>query len=232
MAEVSLAEIPYKNRQDIVSYGATAIGSPYVWGGGNWDPNDRDFGGADCSGFVCKSWSLTRWTPYRINYHGPYSTYSLVQTPGPYWDEVDRSDLIYGDAIVYRYSDNSGGHTYLYLSGDGWGAHEVYEARGSAYGIVHRWRTVSGSASVVKGIRRTRLIENIDVTEHIIETDDGAPFYTDSGMTGRAGSAEELSALKFGYPTLVQLAGGDVLAAFWCFEEWTTIIRWIRLRVG
>ena len=54
----------------------------------------------------------------------------------------------------------------------------------------------------------------------------------DSGMTGRAGSAEELSALKFGYPTLLELADGDVLAAFWCFEEWTTIIRWIRLRVG
>ena len=48
----------------------------------------------------------------------------------------------------------------------------------------------------------------------------------------RAGSAEELSALKFGYPTLLQLPDGDVLAAFWCFEEWTTIIRWIRLRVG
>lgn len=184
VAEVSLAEIPYKTRQDIVGYGATAIGSPYVWGGGNWDPNDRDFGGADCSGFVCKCWSLTRWTPYRINHHGPYSTYHLIQTPGAHWDEVDRAELLYGDAIVYRYGDGSGGHTYLYLSGDGWGEHEVYEARGSAYGIVHRWRTVSGSASVVKGIRRTRLIENIDVTEHIVETDDGAPFYTDSGMTG------------------------------------------------
>jgi hypothetical protein len=183
-AEVSSGEIPDKTRRDIVNYGATAIGSPYVWGGGNWDPNDRDFGGADCSGFVCKCWSLTRWTPYRADYHGPYSTYNLIQTPGPYWDEVNRSDLIYGDAMVYRYSDDSGGHTYLYLSSDGWGEHEVYEARGSAYGIVHRWRTVLSDASAVKGIRRSRLIENIDVTEHVVETDDGAPFYTDSGMTG------------------------------------------------
>lgn len=184
VAEVVLAEIPYKTRRDVISYAATGIGSPYVWGGGNWDPNDRDFGGADCSGFVCKSWSLTWWTPYRLDYHGPYSTASLIQTPGPYWDEVDRSELLYGDAIVYRYNNNQSGHTYIYLAGDGWGQHEVYEARGSDYGIVHRWRTVYSGADITKGIRRDRLIENIDVTEHIVETDDGAPFYTDSGMTG------------------------------------------------
>ena len=122
--------------------------------------NDRNFGGADCSGLVCKAWSLTRWTPYRVNYHGPYSTGHLIQTPGAYWDEVDRSDLLYGDAIVYRY-DTSSGHTYIYLSGDGWGEHEVYEARGSAYGILHRWRTVPSGMYDEKGIRRDRLIENL-----------------------------------------------------------------------
>jgi hypothetical protein len=184
VVDVAFAEIPFKTRADIVNYGATAIGSPYVWGGGNWDPDDRDFGGADCSGFVCKCWSLTRWTPYRVDYHGPYSTGSLIQTPGPYWDEVDRSELLYGDAIVYRYNNNESGHTYLYLSGDGWGEHEVYEARGSDYGIVHRWRTAYSGADITKGIRRDSLVENIDVTEHIIETDNGAPYYTDSGMDG------------------------------------------------
>ncbi|MHC4094022.1 MAG: NlpC/P60 family protein, partial [Planctomycetota bacterium] len=184
VADVAFGAIPYKTRQDILNYAATGIGSPYIWGGGNWDPNDRAFGGADCSGFVCKSWSLTKWTPYRLNYHGPYSTASLIQTPGPYWDEVDRSELIYGDAIVYRYDNNQSGHTYIFLSGDGWGEHEVYEARGTAYGIVHRWRTVYSGAEISKGIRRHLLIESLDVTEHIIETDDGAPFYTDSGMTG------------------------------------------------
>jgi len=53
----------------------------------------------------------------------------------------------------------------------------------------------------------------------------------DSGMTGREPSAEELSGLKFGYPSLVQLEGGDVLVAFWCFEGWTSGIRSVRLRV-
>ena len=94
---------------------------------------------------------MIEWTPYRIDYHGPYSTIHLIQTPGPCWYEVNRSDLIYGDAIVYRYSDDSGGHTYLYLSSDGWGEHEVYEAAGSSIGIVHRWRSVLSTASRAKG---------------------------------------------------------------------------------
>ncbi len=185
LAGLARADIPEKTRQDIVNHAATGVGSPYIWGGGSWDPNDRGYGGADCSGFVSKAWSLTKWTPYRVEYHGPYSTGSLIDTPGPYWDEVDRADLIYGDAIVLRY-DASSGHTYLYLAGDGWGSHEVYEARGSAYGIVHRWRETGTGLYAVKGIRRHALIENIGVTEHIVETDDGAPYYTDVGMTGNS----------------------------------------------
>lgn len=181
---VAYAEPPEKTRADIVAYGATAIGSPYIWGGGNWDPADRDFGGADCSGFVCKCWSLDRWTPYRVDYHGPYSTYHLINTPGPHWFEVQRGDLRYGDAIVYRYDNNQSGHTYLYLADDGWGEHEVYEARGSDYGIVHRWRSAYSGADATKGIRRSGLIETLGVTAHIVEADDGAPHYTDAGMTG------------------------------------------------
>ncbi len=182
-AESVVAQAPPKTRQDIVRRGATAIGSPYVWGGGNWDPNDRGFGGADCSGFVSKCWSIPQWTPTRVNLHGP-STYHYIQTPGSDWYEVDRADMLYGDAIVYRYNNNQSGHTYLYLAGDGWGEHEVYEARGTAYGIVHRWRTAYSDADVTKGIRCANLIENVGVTEHIVEADDGAPAYVDVGMTG------------------------------------------------
>ncbi len=179
----AIGQVPYKTRKDIVSYAATGIGSNYVWGGGNWDPDDRSFGGADCSGFVSKCWSISRWSPYRYNLHGP-STAGYIQTPGSSWDEVDRADLLYGDAICYRSDGNTSGHTYIYLAGDGWGDHEVYEARGTAYGIVHRWRTVYSGAEVTKGLRNTLLIENVDVTEHIVEVDDGTPFYTDDGMNG------------------------------------------------
>lgn len=53
-----------------------------------------------------------------------------------------------------------------------------------------------------------------------------------SGMRGeRASSSDELSALKFGFPSMVQLPGGDVLAVFWCLEECVHNIRWVRLRV-
>lgn len=182
MTSAAFAQMPTKTRQDILNYGVTAIGSPYVWGGGNWDPDNREFGGADCSGFVSKCWSIERWTPYRVALHGP-STYNYIQVDSR-WSEVDRADLRYGDAICYRYNNNSSGHIYLYLSGDGWGEHEVYEARGTDYGIVHRWRTVYSEAEITKGLRRVPLLENVGVTEHIVETDDGAPAYVDSGMTG------------------------------------------------
>lgn len=50
-----------------------------------------------------------------------------------------------------------------------------------------------------------------------------------SGMKGERSASDELSALKFGFPSIVQLPGGDVLALFWCVEECIHIIRWSRL---
>jgi hypothetical protein len=54
----------------------------------------------------------------------------------------------------------------------------------------------------------------------------GAP----SGMTGQAATGDELSALKFGYPSMVQLPDGDVLVLFWCVEDCIHVICWARLR--
>jgi sialidase-1 len=53
-----------------------------------------------------------------------------------------------------------------------------------------------------------------------------------SGMAGRAAAGEELSGLKFGFPSMVRLPDGDVLAVFWCCEECIFNIRWLRVRVG
>lgn len=50
-----------------------------------------------------------------------------------------------------------------------------------------------------------------------------------SGMSGARASGDELSGLKFGYPSMVQLPGGEVLAAFWCVEDCLHVIRWHRL---
>ncbi|MGH9397245.1 MAG: sialidase family protein [Terriglobia bacterium] len=53
----------------------------------------------------------------------------------------------------------------------------------------------------------------------------------ESGMTGSAPTGEELSALKFGYPSMKELNPGDVLLLFWCQENCVTHIRWLRLRI-
>jgi sialidase-1 len=53
-----------------------------------------------------------------------------------------------------------------------------------------------------------------------------------SGMKGQGAAGDELSALKFGFPSMVQLPDGDVLAVFWCVEECLHIIRWARLRIS
>lgn len=52
-----------------------------------------------------------------------------------------------------------------------------------------------------------------------------------SGMLGNHVSGDELSALKFGYPTLTQLSNGDVFVVFWCFEEGLYLIRGIQLAI-
>ena len=53
-----------------------------------------------------------------------------------------------------------------------------------------------------------------------------------SGMHGEGTSSDELSALKFGFPSMVHMAGGDVLLVFWCVEEGVHNIRWQRLKIG
>ena len=54
---------------------------------------------------------------------------------------------------------------------------------------------------------------------------------TASGMSGSRSSGDELSALKFGYPSMVQLPDGQVLAVFWCVEDCLHVIRWQRIEI-
>lgn len=53
-----------------------------------------------------------------------------------------------------------------------------------------------------------------------------------SGMCGEATSSDELSSLKFGFPSMVELSRGDVLLTFWCVEDGVHNIRWQRLKIG
>lgn len=61
-----------------------------------------------------------------------------------------------------------------------------------------------------------------------------APIWqgAEAGMSGRTSAGEELSSLKFGYPSMVQLDDGDVFAVFWCCEDCIHNVRWVRLRIG
>jgi sialidase-1 len=54
-----------------------------------------------------------------------------------------------------------------------------------------------------------------------------APIGPAAGTT-----SEMLASLKFGYPQITQLAGGNVLIVFWCLEQEVQNIRWIRVDVG
>lgn len=54
----------------------------------------------------------------------------------------------------------------------------------------------------------------------------------DSGMMGQRSASEELGALRFGFPSMATLPGGDVFAVFWCVKDCVHTIRWVRLDVS
>lgn len=45
-------------------------------------------------------------------------------------------------------------------------------------------------------------------------------------------AADDLSGLKLGYPSMVELPSGEIFAVFWLAEDCTHCIRWMRLRVS
>ncbi|MFN0056113.1 MAG: sialidase family protein [Planctomycetales bacterium] len=63
---------------------------------------------------------------------------------------------------------------------------------------------------------------------------DQAPLWRGpaSGMAGTGPASDELSGLKFGFPSMTLLPSGEILALFWCVEECQHVIRWQRLRLA
>jgi hypothetical protein len=55
---------------------------------------------------------------------------------------------------------------------------------------------------------------------------------SNSGMTGKGNNTDELSGLRFGFPSMTQLPNGDIFLVFWAMEDCVQGIRWIKLRVG
>jgi hypothetical protein len=135
-ARPARAGCPVMTRDQIIAIAKTGVGCPYVWGGTCWDPAAPTWKGADCSGFVTKCWQVpaaSKTTDCLAHYYTTDSFYSDTT----YWDPITRAELLAGDALVYR--SGSSGHIVLFEAfTDTSGCYEVYEARGTSYGIVHR----------------------------------------------------------------------------------------------
>lgn len=135
----SAEAIPTLSRDQIIAIAKSGVGSPYVWGGTCWNPANRSWKGPDCSGFVTKCWQIPA-TSKTTDCLPHYYTTSTFQNATTHWTKISRNDLARGDALVYN--SGSAGHVVLYESGDKWGNAQVYEARGSAYGVMHRTKNV------------------------------------------------------------------------------------------
>jgi hypothetical protein len=157
-------EVSGVSRANIISVAKASVGFSYFWGGGRFAtgaahgacygscPNCSHSGsyGADCSGLVGKAWLLPESLPMDSNKH-PYSTDSFYNG-STHWSGVSRSNVIQGDALVYR--SGGAGHIVIYDKADPWGQMWMYEARGCSYGVIHDLRSLSSS---YKGIRRDGL---------------------------------------------------------------------------
>ncbi len=129
-----------------ISTAISGVGSPYWWGHAAWDPDDRDWKGADCSGFVIKAWQVPRLSPISEDYH-PYGTHHIFNTTY-HWYSISRSSAWRADAVGYPDPDGTGsqtGHVVLYERGDAHGNALVLEAPGSGLRIRRAWRDISSS---------------------------------------------------------------------------------------
>jgi MYXO-CTERM domain-containing protein len=159
------ADPPVETATDILCRGYSALGFSYSWGGECWcadgcepnlsscSPGDCTVNpggtgcpdcshsgtyGADCSGFVTKAWQVP--DPVAVNACDVFRYVAESFTAdSPYWDPVSMSSLQPADAAATT------SHVVLIAGGrDSSGYWDVVEARGCNYGIVHRYRSLSG----------------------------------------------------------------------------------------
>jgi len=151
---LSFAHVQNANSSGVgaINYGKTAVGSRYIFGGSNWDPSNRSYGGTDCAGLVLKSWKWPVEIPYKSSLQSSYVV-NGKSVPGKLWtghmlltskynlpwtNSKDYGSASKGDAFTYN--NGSQGHTFLYLS-DSNGVASTLEAKGRAYGVGYFSRT-------------------------------------------------------------------------------------------
>ena len=153
-----VSSIVTADRAGAILRAQSGVGFSYYWGHGSWNPNALTASnagsctgdcpncthsgryGADCSGYVAKTWQVPSSNSTLTSDSHPYSTATFV-TDSSQRSTIDRADLQLADAMVYN--TNGAGHIFLYESGDGWGDMWVYEAKGCVYGIVHDLRSAT-----------------------------------------------------------------------------------------
>ncbi len=53
------------------------------------------------------------------------------------------------------------------------------------------------------------------------------------GLTGASGNmSQNFTVLRFGAPCLTRCPDGTIFMAFWCYEDWVSVIRWFKLSIG
>ncbi|MBI5381892.1 MAG: discoidin domain-containing protein [Opitutae bacterium] len=120
------------------AYTFHGLGERYVFGGSiGWIDNDvwdaSSTEGTDCSDFVARCLALPQYTAEHTNTGHPYGTVHLY--PGiANTVRIDQASLSTWDFWVYRYADDSGGHTGFCMTST---PSNVYtrEAHGSDYGV-------------------------------------------------------------------------------------------------
>lgn len=179
-AQAASAAPPWNTRDELICRANSAVGYSYWWGGACWCrtgcspdwsctpggcsgncPNCSHWGGrgADCSGLTNKVWQVPDPIATTTCGHGPYVANSFRYSTS-YWNVISRSSVEAGDVMA------SSTHVFVYHYGDPWGSMMVYEARGCAYGVVHRWRTASSSYSAARRIN----IDSCTCTPGQVET--------------------------------------------------------------
>ena len=150
---------PAMSRDEILALASSGVGYSYWWGHGRWDPSNHAYPGkcsgscgkcshwaspkggaeygADCSGFVAKTWQVPSATSPKIDSH-PYSTYNF-RYEKTHWYPIKKSELKAGDALVY--STGTKGHIALFDHWSGGGKTTAYECSGCKIGCIHKPRS-------------------------------------------------------------------------------------------
>lgn len=210
------AEPAAMTRDAVLDLVKPAVGHGYFWGHNTWTSDGSNKGtcsgdcptctfkgtvGTDCSGLVSKAWQIP--SALQITTYATYITTDVFRFQELYWKRIQRSELMPGDALVYRNTTTKAGHIVLFdRMGDVPGRYWVYEARGCQFGVVHNQRVFSGDYIA---IRRNALLEtatNAAQCGSHGHTDPANSCSCDPGYSGA--SCDQCASGYYGYPACVR----------------------------